>query len=122
MTIFAKGDVVLVSLPFTNLSGTKARPAVVVSDNDYNAKTPDIIIASITSNLGAIRHPGDHPISDWRGAGLLKPSLAQMKLQTITHVLVRRTLGSLSTADLSMLDQGLRQALGLPEPSTGPTF
>jgi mRNA-degrading endonuclease toxin of MazEF toxin-antitoxin module len=38
------------------------RPAVVVSSDAYNRTGPDVLIASITSNLTALPHPGDHRI------------------------------------------------------------
>jgi mRNA interferase MazF len=114
MTAYRRGDVVLVPFDFTDRSGTKWRPAVVVSSDSYNAGTPDVLIASITSNLGAISHPGDRRLTDWQAAGLLKPSLAQTKLATIASSLVGRRLGALSPADLAAFDQGLSSALDLP--------
>jgi mRNA interferase MazF len=38
---FSFGDVVLVPFPFTDQSGTKKRPAVVVSSHGYNASRRD---------------------------------------------------------------------------------
>ena len=113
MTTFRKGDVVLVPFDFTDRSGAKWRPAVIVSSNDYNQKTPDVLIASITGNLRAIPHPGDRRLADWQAAGLVKPSLAQTKIATIEASLIGRKLGTLSSADMNVLEQGLREALGL---------
>jgi len=113
MTALRRGDVVLVPFDFTDRSGTKWRPAVIVSCDRYNSQTPDVLIASITSNLGAVIHPGDYPLADWRAAGLLKPSLAQTKLATIQSSLFGRRLGTLSPTDMAAFDQGLRDALGL---------
>ncbi len=42
------GDVVLVPFPFTDQSGTKKRPAVVVSSSAYNSARRDLIIMAIT--------------------------------------------------------------------------
>ena len=39
---FSFGDVVLVPFPFTDQSGTKKRPAVVVSSLGYNTSRRDI--------------------------------------------------------------------------------
>ena len=58
MTSCQRGDVVLVPFDFTDRSGVKWRPAVVVSTDDYNRTTPDVLIVSITSNLRALPHPG----------------------------------------------------------------
>ncbi len=113
MTSYRKGDVVLAPLDFTNQSGSKWRPAVVVSTGRYNQITPDVVVASITSNLHAIAHPGDHRIRDWQAAGLLKPSLAQTKLATVEASVIGRKLGSLTDNDLAAVERGLREALGL---------
>ena len=48
---FSFGDVVLVPFPFTDQSGTKKRPAVVVSSHSYNASRRDIVIMAITSQV-----------------------------------------------------------------------
>ena len=45
------GDVVLVPFPFTDQSGAKKRPAVIVSNNRYNARRRDLIIMAITSQV-----------------------------------------------------------------------
>jgi mRNA interferase MazF len=103
----------LVPVGFTDRSGAKLRPAVVVSSDRYSRDTPDIVIASITGNLNALAHPGDHRIVDWGGAGLLRPSLAQTKLATIEASIVVRKLGQLTPSDLGALDRGLREALAL---------
>lgn len=113
MTTYRKGDVVPVPFDFTDGSGTKWRPAVVISDERYNADTPDVLIASVTGNTRALPHPGDHTLTEWRPAGLLMPSIAQTKIATIENRLVRRKLGALASSDLAALESGLRQAMGL---------
>ena len=51
---FSFGDVVLVPFPFTDQSGTKKRPAVVVSSHSYNASRRHIVIMAITSQTDLI--------------------------------------------------------------------
>jgi len=113
MTIWRKGDVVLVPIGFTNQSGVKRQPEVIISSDQYNTQSPDVMIASITGNLLAIRHPGDHLIHHWQEAGLLRPSLVQAKIATVETSIVERRLGKLSGDDVTELDRGLREALGL---------
>ena len=98
---------------FTSQSGSKRRPAVIVSSDAYKMRSPDVIIASITSNLLAIRYPGDHLLHDWEAAGLLRPSLVQAKIATVETTILGRRLGRLSDDDLAALDRWLREALGL---------
>lgn len=110
---YRQGDVVLVPMDFTDGTGSKGRPAIVVSVDRYHQLSPDVLVASITSHLDAVAHPGDHPIHHWKEAGLLKPSLAQTKLATVDQPVIRRKLGTLHTDDLKQFQDGLRIALGL---------
>jgi len=43
-------DILLVPIPFTDLSSQKRRPVVVVSNNVYNHKTTDLVVVAMTSN------------------------------------------------------------------------
>jgi mRNA interferase MazF len=47
---FSKGDVVLISYPFTDLKTTKVRPAVVVASGQ--GKYSDLFLVPITSKIG----------------------------------------------------------------------
>jgi len=44
-------EIILIPFPFSDLSGAKVRPALVVSNNKYNSQGLDIIVIAITSNL-----------------------------------------------------------------------
>ena len=48
---FEFGDIVLVPFPFTSQTASKRRPAVVVSNADYNAAKPDVVVMAVTSQL-----------------------------------------------------------------------
>ena len=50
-TSYKRGDVVLVPFPFTDLSSTKQRPALVVSADHLNATRDDLLVAAITSQI-----------------------------------------------------------------------
>ena len=67
---FGFGDVVLVPFPFTDRSGTKKRPAVVVSSVGYNVNRRDIVIMAITSQVRPPLAFGEAMIADWQSAGL----------------------------------------------------
>jgi len=66
------GDVVTVS--FVGATGVKRRPAVVVSSDVYHAHRPDLILASLTSQVGAAISPTDYVLQDWAAAGLHRPT------------------------------------------------
>ena len=50
MTVYNRGDVVLVGFLFSDESAKKLRPAVVISSAAYNRSRQEIIVAAITSN------------------------------------------------------------------------
>jgi len=43
-----QGDILLIPVPFTNLSSRKRRPVVVISNDTYNRKTEDVVSDSHT--------------------------------------------------------------------------
>lgn len=49
--MYKQGDILLIPIPFTDLTSSKKRPVLVLSNEDYNCKTEDIIVAAITSNI-----------------------------------------------------------------------
>jgi mRNA interferase MazF len=66
----SKDDIVLVRYPFSDLSGAKVRPAVVVSAPH---SSQDIFIVPLTSKLGHLL-AGEFPLADWRAGGLNVPT------------------------------------------------
>jgi len=113
MTTYSRGDVVLVKFPFTNQGGSKSRPAVVISTDQYNQNCPDVMIASVTGNPRPMPHIGDWPIADWQDAGLDAPSIVQTKLVTVEASIILRRVGQLQATDMAQFEAGLRQAMGL---------
>jgi mRNA interferase MazF len=79
MTAFKRGDVVLVAFPFTDLTTTKMRPAVIVSSDAFNQNHLDIVLAAITSQVPKRVARYDHLLSlpDQKDAGLPKPSVVK---------------------------------------------
>ena len=111
---FQRGDVVLVPFPFSDLSATKVRPAVVVSSSLYQQIEPDLILAALTSRVAAATGPFDYVLTDWRAAGLRYPSALKPVLFTLDPSRVLHHIGGLGVADLTQVDQRIARAL---EPS-----
>ncbi len=59
MTGCNRGDVVLVSFIFSDESGERRRPAVIVSSDEYHKRRQEAIIAAITSRTDRLLM-GDH--------------------------------------------------------------
>src|SRR5262245_17258774 len=43
-------DIVLIPVPFTDLTSTRKRPVIVVSNDAYNRTTQDMVVVAMTSN------------------------------------------------------------------------
>lgn len=108
-TSFDRGDVVLATLPFSDLSGMKKRPAVVV-----NAAHPsvDCFLLPLSSQLGSLQ-PGEFALTGWKEAGLLYPSVVKRGIFTLEQSYIGRRLGRLATVDRDKMDAALRLWLGL---------
>ncbi|MDG6906263.1 MAG: type II toxin-antitoxin system PemK/MazF family toxin [Nitrososphaerota archaeon] len=49
--MISQRDILLLKFPFSDLGGSKVRPALVISNDQYNARAEDFIAVAITSNL-----------------------------------------------------------------------
>jgi mRNA interferase MazF len=112
MTSYKFGDVVLVPFPFTDQTGGKRRPAVVVSSATYNGMRLDLVLMAITSQTKTATVYGEVTVKEWQRAGLLKPSVIKPVLTTIEKRMVLRHLGQLELSDRTALQQALRAILG----------
>lgn len=116
-TTYRRGQVVVVNVPFSNQSGVKPRPAVVVSTDRFHKTLPDVIVCPISSQSRYYRRPGpgDYPLQKWRVVGLRHPSTVRIsKVLSVEKAILKRILGSLSQEDLAEVEEGLRQAFDLP--------
>ena len=112
MTVYNRGDVVLVGFVFSDESGKKLRPAVVISSAPYNRARQEVIVAAITSNIRR-RLFGDYLMGSWKDAGLLFPSVVTRIFRTIKRTMIERKLGTMPKPEMVAIDGELRHSLGL---------
>jgi mRNA interferase MazF len=104
----SRNDVVLLPIPFSDLTSHKVRPAIVVG----HAPDPrDLFVVPITSRL----QQATFPLRDWKACGLNVPSAVKGQLATVESRLIRRVTGHLGKADANQLDHHLRRWLGLQD-------
>ncbi len=58
-TTYKRGQVVVVDVPFSNRTGVKPRPALVVSTEQFHRELLDIIVCPSTANRGTIGIPDE---------------------------------------------------------------
>lgn len=109
---YSFGDIVLVPFPFTDQSGTKKRPAVIISSAAYHAARRDVVIMAVTSQVRPTSTIGEALIKDWKGAGLIKPSVVKPVITTIEASLVIRQLGQLKKEEHEALRKAISKIIG----------
>jgi mRNA interferase MazF len=109
MPRYSKNEVVLVQYPFSNLSGSKVRPAIVVNAPHVSQ---DVILVPLTSKTSPLL-AGEFILTDWSKVGLNVPSAAKRGVYTVHQSLIVKSIGNLSDADASSLESSLRDWLGL---------
>jgi len=103
-------EVVVVPFPFTERPGAKRRPAVVLSNREFN-RHGRTILAMITTRAHR-PWPGDSEIADLEAAGLEVPCIIRLKLFTLDNRLLLRRLGRRSVADRKAAGPEMRRQLG----------
>ncbi len=109
MPNYLKFDVVLVKFPFSDLSGSKVRPAVVVNAPHISS---DIFFVPLTSKTNKLLL-GEFVLADWKAAGLNVETSAKRGIYTLKETLVLKRVGKLSSKDSDQLDSSLRDWLGM---------
>ena len=108
MPNYSRNDVLLVRYPFTDLSGAKVRPAVVVHAPH---SSQDSFIVPLTSRLTALQ-VGEFVLEDWAKVGLTVQTAVKRGLYTIHPNLIVKFIGQLSEKDSQSLQRSLREWLG----------
>ena len=101
-----KGDVVLIPFPFTDLSGNKTRPAIVLADRES-----DIIVAFISTRFH-YKEETDILILPTSENGLKKDSLLRVsKIATLEKTLALGRLGTFNAATIMQVNDALKKIL-----------
>jgi mRNA interferase MazF len=108
MPSYSKDDIILVRLPFSDLSGSKIRPAVIVNAEHISK---DLIIVPLTSKTSSLLE-GEFILSEWVVAGLNIETAVKRGLYTVHQSLVAKTIGKLADSDAEQLDRSIQIWLG----------
>lgn len=111
MTNYRQGNIVLVDFGFSEETGTKRRPALIISSENYNKSRQEVIVAAITSNVERELF-ADAKIEQWKEAGLIRPSKVSGVIRTIKGRMIIRKLGVLAEQDFQNVQNNLGRALG----------
>lgn len=110
LPIFEPFAVVRVPFPFTDRGVQRRRPAVVLSDPDFQRGSAHVLLAMITTASRSCWSL-DWPIEDVATAGLNQACCVRFKLFSLDGRLVLGQLGRLATHDCSGVGATLRRLI-----------
>lgn len=102
----SRNDIVLLPIPFTDLSSRKVRPAIVIGFGSFPG---DFFLVALTSQLAG----SDFTLADWQISGLNVSSGIKAQIATVESSLVLKIVGHLTERDRMTLDTHLRRWLRL---------
>jgi len=104
-----QGDILLIPIPFTDLSSQKRRPVIVISNNAYNQKTADIVVVAMTSNPAPADYSFTITSADLEKGALNRPGKVRVdKIYTLSQSIVAKTFGRVNEPALERIRQTLR--------------
>ncbi|MCL2833848.1 MAG: type II toxin-antitoxin system PemK/MazF family toxin [Treponema sp.] len=109
--MYKRGEILLIPVPFTDLSAAKKRPVLVISNDQYNTTVShDIVVAAITSNLsqGGISINN----SDMISGQLPKSSTIRCdKIYTLYQGIVVKIIGTVSNSIQNAVRKEIHQSI-----------
>ena len=94
-------EILLVPFPFSDQSGRKVRSVIVISNNEFNDYSGDVIVVGVTSNLSKGRHTLNLSSSDLKEGKLF--SLCCIKVENILRLekgLIIKKIGTIGRKKL----------------------
>ena len=108
-----QGDILLVPIPFSDLSSQKRRPVIVVSNNFYNQETTDLVVVAMTSNPVEAHYSFTITSSDLEKGALNHPGKVRVdKIYTISKLIVAKTFGRVNDIVLERIRKDLHELVG----------
>jgi mRNA interferase MazF len=111
-----RGEIVLVTLPFSQGGGSKLRPDLVVQNDTANARMTNTIVVAITRNVSRVSQKTqlliDPETLEGKASGLIAPSAITCEnLFTVGQNLIQRAIGKVSKDVMLQVNDCLKVAL-----------
>jgi mRNA interferase MazF len=92
--MISQRDIVLLSFPFSDLKTQKVRPAIIISNDDYNQRFEDVIAIPMTSNLDVRNYVILIFNKDLEYGNLIKDSKAKVdRIFSVSKNLIKLKIG-----------------------------
>jgi mRNA interferase MazF len=115
----SRGDVVLLDFPFSDASGSKVRPAIVVQSDTHNRRMASTIVVLVTKTIRRARRESTQFLVranslEGKAAGLhFDSAITCTNLYTVHEDFIRFGIGRIPDTLAPTLDACLKVALGI---------
>lgn len=111
-----QGDIVLIPIPFTDLSSRKKRPAIVISNNAYNRSGLDLVVVAMTSRQAVGSYSFRISSTDLIEGKLNRPGTVRVdRVYALANWIVIKKFGKVAPHVVNQI-RGLLDALTAPTP------
>jgi mRNA interferase MazF len=101
-----QGDIVLIPVPFTDLSSHKRRPVIVISNDAYNRSSADVVVVAMTSNPATTPFSFRIDSTDLVAGQLNRPETVRVdKIYTLAQTIIVKTFGKVSPQIVQQIRQ-----------------
>ena len=111
----AQKDIVLFPFSYTNFSKTKIRPAIILSNNNYNRSSEDLLIVAITSVIK------DEPYSITinnknleKGFIIKKSRVKSDHIFTVDKKLIKKVIGRINNKTFNYIKKDILKLINIP--------
>jgi mRNA interferase MazF len=92
-----QGEIVLIPVPFTDLSSQKRWPVIVISNDAYNRDGRDVVVVAMTSNPATTGYSFQITSHDLTVGKLNRPGMVRVdKIYTLAQSLIVKKFGKLA--------------------------
>ena len=109
-------SIILISFPYTDLSGAKKRPSLVLSSLEFNMKSEDVICCLITSNPDDIQHAIKISNRDLEKGYLeFESKVKPYRIFTVNRKLIYKVLGKLNLSKSKSIVEEINKIINIKQ-------
>ena len=110
--MYKQREILIIPIPYTDLSSQKKRPVIVISNNHYNSLMEDIVVVAMTSNV----EKRDYTIlvsnKDMEKGTLLYESMIRVdKIYTLKQSIVIKRFGCIKKERFEQINTLLKKLI-----------
>ena len=112
--MLSPGELILIPVPFTDLSSQKRRPVIVISNRTYNQNSRDMLVVAVTSNLRPTLYsfplnPEDMAIGTLNRASVVRAD----KIYALGQLLIVKRFGTVKPEVLDKISTVVQQIMNV---------